>query len=116
MEIGCRPLVRKRRQDGKCFCYECKVIWDFSKDYPVICDIRNYYAPVIKKDNGLLNVAIKEKDTSTEIHNEFSMTAAEWLNVVDRMKLYRDSYYLMNINQAIKSADENYNLNRRNAQ
>ncbi len=105
LEIGCRPLVRKTREDGKSFCYECKVTWDFTKNYPVSIQIKNYYAPVRKNENGMLNVMLREKDTKTEISNEFSMTAKEWINAVDSMKRIMDSFYLLNLKSALNMAE-----------
>ncbi len=92
IDIGCRPLTRKTREDGKCFCYEAKVIWDSSKNYPVTVRVANYYAPVEKKESGLLNVKLSAKDTSSEVVNEFAMTAAEWMNALDRMEAVKRGF------------------------
>ena len=106
LDIGARPLVRKTREDGKCFCYECKVTWDPSKNYPVSVSVSNYYAPVVQKENGLLNVQVSGKDRSTEMTGEFSMTDAEWLNAVDQMVLGKDGYQRMYLADAFKLADK----------
>lgn len=111
-DLGCRPLVRKQREDGKCFCYEAKVIWDSSKNYPVSVLIKNYYAPVEKKENGLLNVKLSGKDKTTEISNEFNMSAEEWLNVIDTMGQIKNSYYILNLQSALNLANEESKKNR----
>ena len=105
LEIGTRPLVRKKREDGKCFCYECRVTWDMSKNYPVSVVIDNYYAPVVKKENGMLNVQLSGKDRSTEVIHEFSMTAGEWLNTVSQMKNIKENFVRMYMADAFKLAE-----------
>ncbi len=115
LDLGCRPLVRKLNESGEAFCYECKIIWDTSKKYPVSCMIKNYYAPFVKKDNGLINVSAGKKNKDTEVTNEVSMTSAEWLNVVECMKMARDSFYMCNFNSAYKLANDSDKQNRENA-
>ena len=71
-----RPLVRRKRADGKCFVYEIEVKFHAGLERPVTIEIHNYYASVVQKETGLLNVT--SKDTSSEIHNTFSMTMEQW--------------------------------------
>ncbi len=111
-ELGCRPKIRKKRQDGKCPCYECKVVWDFSKNYPVSFVIKNYFAPVEKRENGTVNVILKQKD-SEQIH-EFSMTAAEWLNAIDSMVMAKETYYMLNFNKALGIIEQEENRRKGN--
>ena len=73
---GMRPLVRRKRADGKCFVYEIEVKFHAGLERPVTIEIHNYYASVVQKETGLLNVT--SKDTSSEIHNTFSMTMEQW--------------------------------------
>ena len=49
---------------------------DSSSEKPIEIEIKNYFAPVIKRENGLLNVMAKEKEE--EIKNVFPMTMNEW--------------------------------------
>lgn len=118
LDIGMRPLTRRQRPDGKCFVYEVKVIWDDSQEYPVTVMVNNYYAPVIKKENGMLNVQASQKDTSTEIRNSFVMTAEEWLGAVEDMQeaklnfksmFFADAYNIAQ--QAEKQARSNWQNN-----
>ena len=115
LDIGTRPLIRKKREDGKCFCYECKAVWDTSRNYPVQVTISNYYAPVVKKDNGMLNVQLSGKDKATEKRYTFSMTAAEWLNAIAQMKSTKDGFMRMYMADAFKLADRGDRDNRENA-
>lgn len=115
VDIGCRPLTRKTRDDGKCFCYEGKVTWDTAKKYPVCVSIKNYYAPVTKKDDGTLNVNISGKDKNTEKVKDFNMTAEEWLAAVQMMESTRDAFMFCNFNKAYAIASEAGRVNRESA-
>ena len=85
------------------------------QNYPVSVTISNYYAPVIKKENGMLNVQLSGKDKSSEITHEFSMTAAEWLNAVEQMKIVKDGFMRIHLADAFKLADRGDRENRENA-
>lgn len=116
IDMGVRPLIRKKREeDGKCFCYEVSAIWNFANDYPVTITIKNYYAPVIKKEDGTLNVQISQKDKASEINNSFSMTGSEWLNAVEQMKLARNDFRTINFASAVKMSDAAEAENRKAA-
>ncbi len=104
LEIGCRPLIRKKREDGKCFVYEASVTFDASRNYPVCVKILNYYAPVERRENGTVNVIVSGKDRSTEIVNEFNMTALEWVNAVEMMDMSKTAFYNMAFPDAYTAA------------
>lgn len=106
LDIDCRPLIRKTREDGKCFCYEGRVTWTPTQKYPVCVEVKNYYAPVKKNDDGTLNVSLKDKDTSSEKNYSFNMSAEEWLHVISEMKLRKDSFVMVNYTKACKIAEE----------
>lgn len=105
LDIGCRPLIRKEREDGKCFVYEGKVVWDTSRKYPVTVSIKNYYADVKKNENGTLNVNLSSKDKDTAIEKEFNMTADEWLSTIHEMESARDCFKLCHFNEGWKLAE-----------
>ena len=92
LDIGCRPLTRKQREDGKCFVYEGKIMWDTSMDYPVSITVKNYYAEVIHNEDGTLNVNLSSKDQESEVRKEFLVTAEEWLYALDTMEKARDNF------------------------
>lgn len=106
LDITVRPLTRRQRSDGLCLIYEAHVVWDDSQNYPVSVTIDNFYAPVVKKDNGMLNVMMSKKDTSTEIRNTFVMTAEEWIDIVDKMVSAKDQFKMICFNSAFKAASE----------
>lgn len=106
LDIGCRPLTRKTRDDGKCFIYEGKVTWDTSMNYNVTVTIKNYYADVIKNQNGTLNVNLSTKDTSTEVVKEFKMSADEWLYALHEMEEASASFKVCHFNEGYRLAEE----------
>lgn len=113
LDIDCRPLVRKEREDGKCFCYEGHVMWNPAQKYPVSVEIKNYYAPVKKNEDGTLNVSIKEKDMETEKNHSFNMSAQEWMHVMAQMKLTKESFVMVNFAKAYKLAEDADEENRK---
>lgn len=113
LDIGTRPLVRNTREDGKSFCYEGKVTWDFTKNYPVTVSISNYYAPVVKRDNGTLNVQLSQKADNETV--DYSMTAEDWIECVARMDRSVDIYERMYMPEMIKKAEDADKANRQAA-
>lgn len=105
LDIGCRPLIRKVREDGKSFVYEGKIVWDSSRNYPVCVTIKNYYANVAKNDNGTLNVNISSKDTASEVVREFNMTGEEWLYCLHEMEQARDCFKMLCFGGGYKLAE-----------
>lgn len=105
LDIGCRPLIRKTRSDGKCFVYECKITWDTARKYNVTCEIKNYYANVIQNDSGTLNVNLSTKDKDTEVVKEFNMTADEWLYALHEMESARDCFKMLHFNEGYNLAE-----------
>ncbi len=116
LEIGCRPLQRKKRDDGKCLCYEGKVVWDPSRDYNVSIEAKNYYAPVNKREDGTLNVDLSNKDRSTEKVHRFNMSGEEWLAALYTMEQTRDEFRIISFNKAYQLAEAEGKRNRENSQ
>lgn len=77
---GMRPLVNQKREDGKSFVYQVKITWTLGAKYPLEVSITNFYAPVIKKDDGMLNVKASEK--ADETRNSISMSAKDWISAL----------------------------------
>lgn len=115
IKVGCRPLTRNKREDGKCFCYEGSITWDISKDYPVSVTAKNYYAPVVQKEDGTLNVSLNEKDKASEKVRVFNLTADEWLNVVSELKFSKEAFRTCNFSRAVKAAEAAGEANRQAA-
>lgn len=75
---GMRPLIRRLRKNdpGRCFVYEVSISWNENTPRPLEFTIRNYYAPVKKTNEGLLNVMVR--DRVDEQTNSFRLTLDEW--------------------------------------
>lgn len=104
LEIGARPQMNKKREDGKVLCCECKVTFSCSDNFPVAIKILNYYAPVKKREDGRLNVSVSEKDTKTEISNEFKLSEEEWLFALSEMERVLNNFCQMYTSIAFKRA------------
>lgn len=106
LRIDTRPLVRKQREDGKCFCYECSVVLNPSNKYPVNVRVENYYAPVVKNETTkLYNVQLSKKDTEKGYcKNEINLSVDQWLAVVGRMVDEKNDFRAYYYNAARKTA------------
>ncbi len=76
LEQEMRPLVHKDQKYGKTFVYEIGVMCYPERNYPYSVTIENYYAPVIKKEDGTLNV--QKKDAQDMVSKTFNMTSKMW--------------------------------------
>ena len=70
-----RPLIRRKRENGKCFVYEISIAWNTGTKKPLEIAIRNYYAPVTQTESGLLNVQVQQRED--ELKNIFFLTPEE---------------------------------------
>lgn len=78
---GLRPLVNRQNNAGMSFVYELTVDWLLGEKRPLMITIVNYYAPVIKKDDGMLNVQVKQRDQTTLRNNTVNLTFEDWAYV-----------------------------------
>ena len=78
---GLRPLVNRKNNAGMSFVYELTVDWLLGQKRPLMITIVNYYAPVIKKDDGMLNVQVKQRDQTTLRNNTVNLTFDDWAYV-----------------------------------
>lgn len=78
-EVGMRPLTRRKREDGKCLVYEASIKY-LGTEHPIEITIVNYFAPVIKKDDGTLNVLASQ--AADRRVNKMSLSMAEWDNII----------------------------------
>lgn len=76
-----RPLVNRKNNAGMSFVYELTVDWLLGEKRPLMITIVNYYAPVIKKDDGMLNVQVKQRDQTTLRNNTVNLTFEDWAYV-----------------------------------
>jgi hypothetical protein len=105
VEIKTRPLMNRPMVNGKNFVYEVFVTYEPGKNYPVNVTVKNFYAPVKKLENGMLNVVVSETDPATRITGSFDMTLEEWVHVVRVMDEVERGYYLTHAAAAFKMAE-----------
>lgn len=87
LKLPYHPLVRKAREDGKVLVYEGNINYFPNNTYPFSIEIRNYYATVVKTENGMYNVQAATK--ADEVVKKQFLTAEDmdaiaswidWLN------------------------------------
>ena len=112
LDIGCRPLTRRTRSDGLPLCYEGKVELDSANKYPITVQIKNYYAPVVKKDDGMLNVQLSKKDKASEKNLTCHLTLEAWQDAVWWMNKEKSNFLSMNYESAHRMAENAARENR----
>lgn len=105
-EADLRPLIRKPREDGMCPVYGIKIYWHIGEDNPVEITIVNYYAPVVKKESGQINVDAAQKDMTTFKNISQRVTEAEWMNIVREIRANMRQFEMLNAKAVFADADE----------
>ena len=102
-DSGMRPLIRKKRADGKCPVYQIIISWN-GGEKPIEIQIRNYYAPIEQKGNGLLSVKAAEREG--EVRNKVSLTIDAWLWVAHiletNIRTFENLYAAKNYKRAVE--------------
>lgn len=110
---GFRPLIRRKNTNGKSFVYEIKILWHENLPKPVEFEIRNYYAPVVQDEKGLLNVQAKERED--EIKNSFSLTIEEWFWMEHILEAQISTFESIQAAKMYKTANDAERANRARA-
>ena len=111
---GMRPLTRKVRNDGKSFVYDMTITWTFGADNPVNITTENYYAPVVRKDDGRLNVMYKERDTATAIKNSMDLSADEWADMMYLIQADMRRFEMLHAKTQYEAAERAQRMLRQN--
>lgn len=109
-KTGMRPLTRRKNQNGKTFVYEIAISWNPGSDKPVEFEIRNYFAPVVKRENGLLNVIAKDREG--EVKNVFALSLSEWFWLSHILEAQMRTFEDMHAARLYKTANEDEWANR----
>lgn len=112
-QTGVRPLIRRKDRAGRCFVYEITISYNSAAEKPVSIEIRNYFAPVEQKENGLLNVKAKER--VDEIKNTFNLSIDEWFWLEHMTEAQMRTFENINAPSLYKTANEQEKINRSNA-
>lgn len=75
---GFRPLVRRKRPNGKAFVYSISISMYDQEEKPIEVTVRNFYAPVITTKEGLYNVMPKDREDDISVSCSFSQFEWEW--------------------------------------
>lgn len=105
-KAGMHPLIRNTREDGKCKVYDMTIAWKLGADYPVNLTIMNYYASVIKMEDGRLNV--RNVDNSSKLTLNIAMTDVEWMNVIESLQRNMRMFEVINAKSLFEQADQIY--------
>lgn len=73
---GLRPLIRRKRPNGKVFVYQISISQYENGDKPIEIKINNFFAPVVVTDAGLYKVQAKEKEDDLTV--TFNLSLSEW--------------------------------------
>lgn len=114
-ESGLRPLVSRKNKNGLTFVYEMSIDWLFGEKRPFMINIINYYAPVIKKDDGMLNVKVKQRDDSTMRNNTVNLTFEDWSYVQHMIETDIERFESAIYWNKRKESDRYFFENRKNA-
>lgn len=115
-QSGYRPLIRKKKMFNgveKCHVYEIDINWTMGIEYPVQVVIRTYYAPVIKKDDGMINVVAREAEDKKI--NTMSLTAKEWMNCLAAIETNMRQFEVINAKGCYADAEDALRRNMSNA-
>lgn len=83
---GLRPLIRMQNRHGNKFVYQMNIEWLHGEKNPVQITIQNFYAPVIRLQDGRLNVKVKEREMETFKNFQINLSFDEWMYVIHMMK------------------------------
>lgn len=82
-------------------------------DYPYAIEIENYYAPVVKKEDGRLNVTKSEaQDVST---TTFYMSVKDWNSLIQAINTHMRQFELLIARAQFEEAAKYEKINRENA-
>ena len=113
-DTGMKPLMRKAdpKYPGMNAVYELKVEWEFGQKYPVRIKIENYFAPVITKESGMLNVEKSKRAADSVAISEIRLSADEWEHVIYRMKMSMRNFEILNAKACADDSAEQIRLAR----
>ena len=113
-DTGMKPLMRKTdpKYPGMNATYELKVEWEFGQKYPVKIRIENYFAPVITKDSGMLNVEKRKRAANSVAISEIRLGADEWEHVIYRMQMSMRNFEMLNAKACADDSAEQMRLAR----
>lgn len=97
------PLIRKE-QNGLCPTYEIGLRWICGREYPVEILIRNYKAPVIRQDNGAVQVQTEARQDDKQM--SFNLSAPQWFDLERAIRAHMTRFEILSASAQLKEAAE----------
>lgn len=97
-------LSRKPSENGDNFCYEASIIYNRAMKQRFTVNISNFYAPVTKNENGLMNVMTSGKHD--ENASRFNLSSEEMLEAVNAMERVKRAYEVNIFNESLALANK----------
>ena len=86
--------------------YELKIEWEVGAKNPVHITIQNYYAPVIKNENGTLNVKKGQMDKNNFTVNNINLSEDEWMNAVYMIESHMRNFEIVHAKSSFAEVKE----------
>lgn len=94
--------------------YELKVEWEIGAKNPVHITVQNYYAPVIKQENGTLNVQKGQMDKNHFTVNSINLSEDEWMNAVYMIESHMRNFELTHATKSFVAVKNALEANKQN--
>lgn len=107
-EGAVKPLSSKKREDGKSFCYQIRILYDASRELPVKFVIMNGYTDVTVKENGSIRTA-KVDDAAIKSYN---LTKAQMSNLLSVIKYNMDIVAFYDVKKSVETVERIRKENR----
>lgn len=111
-DSGLRPLVRRKKSNGKAFVYQITIDYCESSQRPVVMTIKNFYSTVVQRENGLYNVT---GDIEDEVSITFGFTKSSWSWFVHQSETQMRTFEDLNAETLYRKANEEEKNNRFNS-
>ena len=89
-----KALTRKPREDGMCPVYEMEIYWNICDNTLIEVIIKNYYAPIEKKEDG--RIMPVRKQAEDKIDRSMRISEADWLNHIREIKTDMANFEMLN--------------------
>ena len=110
-----RALIRKERADGMCPVHDLRICWNVDEQGSVTIAVANYYAPVIRRDDGTISPQTSACDRNSIVKISITVTVEEWLNAIRSVKSAMHQFETVNAKLCIEDAIQTDAKNRAEA-
>lgn len=114
-DIVPKPLIRKKREDNKCFVYEMEIYWYIGDKYPVEIKINNYYAVVHEDNTGRVQPDKSTIDKKESWTRSFRLSEQDWQNHVRSIRTDMANFEMLHAKETRMDAENTSKANREKA-